>query len=91
MGPAFFKFISVRKLKELLAQVPENYMVNAQSIGQTGNLGVFSIQSDSCELISENISLPDPEDLYFQMEYILDIGAETLEGTQEEGETDLKE
>jgi hypothetical protein len=41
-GPVFFKFITVKGLMELLAQVPEDYLVNAQSMARTGNLGIYS-------------------------------------------------
>lgn len=40
-GPVSFKFITVKKLKELLDQVPDNYLVNAQSIAQTGNIEIY--------------------------------------------------
>lgn len=50
-GPVFFKFITVKRLMELLAQLPEDYLVNAQSMGQTGNLGVYAKYGGPLEYI----------------------------------------
>lgn len=50
-GPVFFKFITVKRLMELLAQVPEDYLVNAQSMARTGNLGVYPPDRDDLAYI----------------------------------------
>ncbi len=40
-GSISYKFIPVKRLKELLDLVPEDYLANVQSIAQTGNIGFY--------------------------------------------------
>lgn len=39
--PAFFKFITVKKLAELLENLRDEDLLNCQSIANTGDLGIY--------------------------------------------------
>ena len=46
------KFLTVAKLRELLAQLPDDALLSARSRGDTGNLGVYRGPLEEAEIIA---------------------------------------
>lgn len=45
-GFPVLKFITVGKLKELLSILDDDLLINAQSVGNTGNLGIYEVDGE---------------------------------------------